>query len=153
MPVQAARPDAAVLGAIATLQRLSELFELRREQLARGAGVTVQQWRVLEEIGGENFMPSMFARERESSAAAVSKIIRQLLDKGLVAVSVSETDGRQRDYALTAAGRRVMERLREDRRVAIAAVWDGLDPARLAAFRGFSNELINRLESYAKRER
>ena len=115
--------------------------------------MTVQQWRVLEEIGGENFMPSMFARERESSPAAVSKIIRQLLDKGLVAVSVSEADGRQRDYALTAAGRRVMERLRESRSRAVAAVWSGLDAARLADFTSFSSELINRLESYASRER
>jgi len=38
------------------------------------------------EISSEHFMPSLFAKQRESSAAAVSKILRQLLGKDLVSV-------------------------------------------------------------------
>lgn len=139
-----------VLDAIASLQRLTDLFQVRREQIARGAGLTPQQWKVLEEIGGEHFMPSMFARERDSTPAAVSKILRQLIDKGIVRVGVSEEDGRQRTYALTADGRRVMARLRAERERAIEAVWNGLPTAELESFRAFSNDLINRLESYAR---
>src|SRR5688572_13926862 len=90
-----------ILDSIEQLQRLADLFVQRREQLARAVGLTVQQWHVLEEISDEHFMPSMFARSRESSAAAVSKIIRQLLDKGLVAVAVDAKDGRVRRYTLT----------------------------------------------------
>jgi DNA-binding MarR family transcriptional regulator len=138
-----------VLSAIGALQRLSELFQQRREQLAREAGLSVQQWRVLEEISGEHFMPSLFARERESSPAAVSKIIRLLLDKGVVAVAVSEADGRHREYALTPAGRRVMGRLRAARQRAIVAVWGGLDHDGLRQFTEFSSRLIRRLEEYA----
>ena len=41
-------------------------------------------------------MPSLFARHRDSSPPAVSRIIRQLLRKRLITVSVSATDGRQR---------------------------------------------------------
>lgn len=108
--------------AIASLQRLADLFAARREQLAGEAGLTVQQWRVLEEISGEHFMPSMFARAQESSPAAVSKVLRQLLDKGLVAAAVGERDGRQRRYTLTAKGRRTMEALRASRERAIRAI-------------------------------
>ena len=70
--------------AIEQLQKLSELFQQRRVQLAKTVKLTEQQWRVLEEVSTEHFIPSMFARNRESSPAAVSKIIRQLTEKGLI---------------------------------------------------------------------
>jgi DNA-binding MarR family transcriptional regulator len=143
---------ADVHGAIGRLQRLAELFRQRRGQLARSAGLSEQQWRVLEEIATEHFMPSMFARGRESTAAAVSRIIRQLLDKGLIAVSVSKHDGRQRTYVLTARGTRTLESLRERRRRAIDTVWMDLDPDALAAFSRFSEDLIGRLETYARQQ-
>ncbi len=142
---------AAVHGAIAQLQRLSELFQQRRAQLAADAGLTEQQWQVLEEIGSEQFMPSMFARHRDSSPAAVSRVIRQLLDRKLVSVSVAPNDGRQRRYVLTARGRRTLDGLQANRREAIDAVWMTLDPAALAAFTRFSGDLIARLEAYVAR--
>ena len=75
--------------AISTLQRLAELFLERRQQLAAEAGLTVPQWRLLEEIATQHFMPSMFAKRRAVSSAAVSKLIRGLLERGLVSVKVS----------------------------------------------------------------
>ncbi len=144
----AVRPE--VLGAIENLQRLAELFHRRREQLARDADLTVAQWRVLVEISDEHFMPSMFARERESTPAAVSKILRQLQDSGLVSASIDRRDGRQRRYALTAKGRRTMRALRSAREEAIGAIWMDLDPKRLESFTVFSAELIRRLERHAQ---
>jgi DNA-binding MarR family transcriptional regulator len=138
-----------VLTAIESLQRLTELFAQRREQLARGAGLTVAQWQALEQISDEHFMPSLFARERRSTPAAVSKILRQLLDKGLVRTRISRTDGRQRRYRLTAKGERVMDALREARHRAIEAIWLNLRPGPLDAFTRFADELITRLESYS----
>ncbi|MGD8859676.1 MAG: MarR family transcriptional regulator [Myxococcales bacterium] len=138
--------------AIGQLQKLTELFAARRQSLARGVGLTEQQWRVLEEISTEHFIPSMFARKSESSAAAVSKILRQLLDKDLVAVSVDGDDGRQRRYALTDAGRRVMDALRADRERAIDHIWSDLPPAQLARFNDFARELVARIESYSEQE-
>lgn len=153
MPTATAQSSASVspeiLTAIESLQRLAELFEERRCQLAREAELTVQQWRVLEEISDEHFIPSLFAKARDSSPAAVSKILRQLLDRGLVTVQVDRTDGRQRRYALSEAGRQVMDRLRASRQKAIEAVWTDLDPEDLARFTNFSNELVRRLEAYA----
>src|SRR5512140_1594876 len=123
----AVTPNPVVHDAIANLQRLTELFQARRAQLAEGAGLTEQQWEVLERIATEHFMPSLFARRRESSAAAVSRLIRQLLDKRLVTVSPRAHDGRQRQYVPTAKGRRTLDALRADRQAAIDAIWASLD--------------------------
>lgn len=135
--------------AIECLGRLAELYRERRAQLAASVGLTDQQWGVLEEIATEHFMPSLFARRRESSPAAVSKILRQLTDKGLIVVSIGKDDARQRKYSLAAKGKRAMDALRESREDAIREVWLKLPAERMRAFTGFGGELIRRLEDYA----
>jgi DNA-binding MarR family transcriptional regulator len=137
---------------IAHLQRLSDLLGERRRQLAASVGLSEQQWRVLEEISTEHFIPSLFAKSRDSSAAAVSKVLRQLLDKGVVRVSVSNADGRQRNYELTSKGRSTMERLRKHRQRAIDAIWSELSSDELARFNRFGAELIARIERFAALE-
>jgi DNA-binding MarR family transcriptional regulator len=137
--------------AIACLQRLSEAFQARRAALAQEAGLSEHQWGVLEEISTEHFMPSMFARRRESTPAAVSKTIRQLLDKGVISVSVSKADGRQRNYVLTPKGKRVMTRLRQSRQEAIEDIWLKIERDKLSAFTAFGNELATRIEGYSNR--
>jgi DNA-binding MarR family transcriptional regulator len=136
--------------AIACLQRLSELFQHRREQLAESVGLTEQQWSVLEEISTPHFMPSLFAKKRSSSAAAVSKILRQLLDKRVVAVRLNQDDGRQRQYVLTVAGKKILEELRAERARAIETVWKSFPQQDLEAFTRFGNQLTERLERYAQ---
>lgn len=142
--------DTAVIHAgIAAVQRLAEAYLLRRGQLAAAVDLTEQQWAVLEEIATEHFMPSMFARRRQSSAAAISKTLRQLLTRGLVAVAVGREDGRHRRYTLTAAGRALMGRLRAERQRAIDRIWRRLDRRELALFTEFSNRLAGQIEAYA----
>jgi DNA-binding MarR family transcriptional regulator len=141
---------AEVHEAVACLGRLTEVFRQRRLELAAGVGLTEQQWSVLDEIAQEDFMPSMFARRRESSAAAVSKILRQLQDKELVVVSLSSSDGRQRNYDLSPLGKRTLERLREQRQHAISEVWLEFSADQVLTFTRFGNELIERLERYSK---
>lgn len=97
-------------------------------------------------------MPSMFARSRESSAAAVSKTLRQLVDKGFVERSVGTADGRQRKYQLTAKGKRTMSRLRQRREEAIRQVWMQIDDASLRSFIGFSEKLAAGLSTLLGRE-
>jgi DNA-binding MarR family transcriptional regulator len=135
--------------AIEVLGKLSELYRERREQLSASVGLTSQQWGVLEEIATEHFMPSLFARRRESSAAAVSKILRQVMDKGFVVASISKDDARQRTYSLTQKGKRVMETLRRSREAAIRDVWLALPGAGLRGFTELGTELMKRLEHYA----
>jgi DNA-binding MarR family transcriptional regulator len=148
------KPDAAPTvadahAAIACVTRLTELTQQRRVQLATAVGLTDHQWGVLEEIATEHFMPSLFARRRDSSAAAVSKILRQLSDKGLVVAEIAAEDSRQRRYSLTTEGRRVMARLRASREAAIRDIWLTLDAAGLRAFTQVGHIIIARLERYA----
>lgn len=135
--------------AIAALLRVSELVERRRRQLARSAGLSDQQWRVLEEIHTEDFMPSLFARNRETSPAAISRTLRQLQERGLVRAAISTADARQRTYALTARGRRAIERLHAARENALEAIWDPFPAAEIDTFVAFATGLANRLEAYA----
>ena len=139
---------ASVHAAIACLRRLTDAFTRRRQELAASVELTEGEWGVLEEIATQHFMPSMFARHRASSAAAVSKTLRQILDKGLVTVALSKDDGRQRDYVLTAKGKRVLATLREERELAIERIWTTLSPAAIEAFVAFGNQLAGRLEHY-----
>ncbi len=134
--------------AISALQRLSDLFVQRREALARDADLTVPQWRLLEEISTEHFMPSMFAQRRSVSAAAVSKLVRSLLDRQLVSVAVGSNDRRHRKFALTAKGKRSLEALRRARLRAIEKVWGDIPAAELERFARFGEELSARLETY-----
>jgi DNA-binding MarR family transcriptional regulator len=133
--------------AILHLQRLADLFQKRREQLAASVDLTEQQWSVLEEIATEHFMPSMFAKQRQSSAAAVSKTIRQLVNKSLVVVSLASDDARQRHYELTAKGQRVMAELRAARQDAIQRVWMKQDAAELSNFNRFAGKLGDALDA------
>jgi len=134
--------------AIERLGVLTGLYERRREALAREAGLTVEQWSVLEEIETEHFMPSMFARRRSSSAAAVSKILRQLLDAGLIAVAIGTGDRRCRAYSTTAKGSEKLSRVRAERRRAINAIWRGFPAQQLRTFSRFAAALSRRIEDY-----
>jgi DNA-binding MarR family transcriptional regulator len=138
--------------AVTALQRLADAFAVRREQLARSAGLSEAQWRVLEEIAAEGFMPSLFARRRARSPAAVSKLIRQLLDQGLIEVGIADVDGRQRRYRLSAAGRSAMRAVRRSRERALARIWSNLEPGALGRFAAFASDLASRLEAYAAAE-
>jgi DNA-binding MarR family transcriptional regulator len=139
-------PQPSLHAAIFQLGRLSDLFQKRRGQLAAAVGLTEHQWSVLEEVSTDNFMPSMFARQRESSAAAVSKTIRQLVERGLVSVSLQREDARQRRYELTAEGRKVTSKLRDSRQQAISQVWAAIPEPQLLEFVRFGKELGDRLE-------
>jgi DNA-binding MarR family transcriptional regulator len=132
---------------------MTEAFARRRQQLALSVGLSEGQWGVLEEIATRHFMPSMFARTRSSSAAAVSKTLRQLLDKSLVSVGLSKSDGRQRAYVLTAKGQHVLRTLRDERELAIEEIWLTLDGDQMRNFVSFGNQLCNRLEHYGGKEK
>jgi DNA-binding MarR family transcriptional regulator len=135
--------------AIECLGRLAAVYQQRRQQLSAQVGLTEHQWEVLEEISTEHFMPSLFAQTRHSSRAAVSKTLRQLLDKGLTRVTAGTVDGRQRHHELSPYGRRVLAQLRAARESAIRDVWLTLDGPSLRHFSRFGMQLVNRLENYA----
>jgi DNA-binding MarR family transcriptional regulator len=146
------KPRPATLAAIQSLQRLTDLFRDRRLQLARAIGLSEAQWRLLEEIAGEGFMPSMFAKRQDCSPAAVSRTLRQLQDRELVTARISQADARQREYSLTPAGRRLLERLHRERAQAIEAIWEPLTARDLERFTRFATRLGDDLQAYRQRE-
>lgn len=141
----------SALSCVEVLGRLAAVFAERRRQLAESVGLTDQQWQALEQVETEHFMPSLFARERASSAAAVSKILRQLVDKKLVTAHVSEVDARQRSYVVTPQGRELLGTLRAERQSAIEEVWLPLEPADLEAFARIGAQVAGDLEDYARK--
>ena len=140
----------ATLAAIESLQRLADVFSERRRQLAREVGLTEAQWRMLEEGESDAFLPSLCARRRAGTPAAVSHTLRQLLEAKLVQTRVGPEDGRRRIYGLTSRGRRTLARLRASRSRAIDAIWKPLGDGNLTTFTRCSNALAERLEVYAK---
>jgi DNA-binding MarR family transcriptional regulator len=144
---------ALALECIEVLSELAGLFEERRRQLAESVGLTVGQWEVLELIQTEHFMPSMFAQKRASSAAAVSKILRQLTDKELIESSVAQTDGRKRDYRVTDAGQRILSKVRAERQLAIDEVWLKMTREELSQFSNVGGRLAARLGRWAEDQR
>src|SRR3984893_8573497 len=139
-----------IFQAIEAMTALAELFERRREPSPRDAGITIEQWRVLEEISTQHFIPSMFAKSRDSSAAAVSKILRQLLDSGLVSAAIGRADRRNRHYKLTARGNRDLSELGSEREKAIEVIWTGFSCDELAALSKFAATLSDRIERYSR---
>lgn len=149
----ASRPSAAdrsvrIQRTIEALQGLVEVFEDRREALARSVGLSPAQWQVLEQVGQDDFMPSLFARRRDVSAAAISRTLKQLLERRLVEVQISPRDARQRLYRVTARGRKALDQLRGERERAIEAVWEALSDTDLARFERLCGELTRRLRAY-----
>lgn len=138
---------------IEALQGLVEVFEDRRASLARSAGLSPSQWQVLEQVGQDDFMPSLFARRRDVSPAAVSRTLRQLLDARLVDVHISPRDARQRLYRLTRKGRKALDAVHEERAQAITAVWDSLSEADLTRFERLCRNLAGRLHDYEAKRR
>lgn len=135
--------------AIEHVQRLAALFRKRRSQLARRADLTEAEWRVLEGVASEHFMPSMFADDLDNSRGAVSKILKQLVGKELIKGTISSTDRRQREYKLTAKGHRAIEVLRSSREEAIQEIWSELSSDQLSAFNQTCVHLTERLREYA----
>ncbi len=148
-PGPGSRRAQGLFAAIEGLARLADVFDRRRRQLAGAVGLTDTQWRLLEEIAREDFMPSLFARRRACTPAAISRTLKQLQGQSLIKVSIATHDARQRDYTLTASGRRVVVRMRAGRQRALDAVWSDLDEADIERFGRFGAALADRLEAYA----
>ena len=140
--------DERIQRTIESLQGLVEIFEDRRESLARAAGLSATQWQLLEQVSRDDFMPSLFARRRDVSPTAVSRTLRRLLDRQLVDVQISPRDARQRLYRVTAKGRKALDAVHEERERAIHAVWEALSDADLTRFEKLARGLTERLRSY-----
>lgn len=80
--------------------------------LAAHAGLTLQQWRVLLLIGSQTTTTaSALSQTGEIDKALVSRTLKALVADGLVLSRPDRTDHRQLHLKLSAAGRRLHERM------------------------------------------
>lgn len=73
--------------------------------ILRSAGVTDQQWRVLRVLGDEGDLdPSTLAACAILHAPSVTRILKELLERGLIERDADEEDGRRSIVRLTSSG-------------------------------------------------
>lgn len=93
------------------LRRILRKSERYSRELALAAGLTAVQFRVLQiiaETGG--CTPKDISLRMKVSQATVTSLVHKLVDRGMVLMERSETDGRQKDIVMTEKGREAIER-------------------------------------------
>lgn len=74
------------------------------------AGVTEQQWRVLRVLKDEGSVdPSRLAQSALLRASSVTRILKELEERGLIVRGVDVRDGRRFIVTISAAGKRLVE--------------------------------------------
>jgi len=92
----------------------SRLFDRRIQQiLGRHSGLTLPQWRVLSQLG---LSPEGTVRSLADGAAVdraeVSRVLRELEDRGFVTRRIDEADRRRPLFSLTPAGTALFQHVR-----------------------------------------
>jgi len=78
--------------------------------ILRAAGITEQQWRVLRVLIDEGAIdPSQLAASAILLPPSVTRILRELLERGLIERIVDPSDGRRSIVSISAAGRKLFE--------------------------------------------
>ncbi|RKH67052.1 MarR family winged helix-turn-helix transcriptional regulator [Corallococcus llansteffanensis] len=132
--------------------RLSVAANVVSQRIARvyaeQYGLSTQEWRLIAVLGedGERTQLDLVRRTRMEKVP-VSRAARALEERGLVRRARSERDARSRRLSLTAAGRRIYERVAPAALSAEAEVLSELEPAERAVLRS----LLERVERTASR--
>ncbi|SIS84550.1 MarR family winged helix-turn-helix transcriptional regulator [Phaeovulum vinaykumarii] len=96
---------------LVALRRILRATELYGRELARAAGLTPVQIRVLQVLDGPDILtPKAIAARMGVSQATMTTLIDRLVAKGLVERQRSETDRRQMNVRVTEAGRAALAR-------------------------------------------
>jgi len=82
--------------------------------ILRQAGITEQQWRVLRVLIDEGAIdPSQLAASAILLPPSVTRILRELLERGLIDRILDPTDGRRSIVSISAPGRKIFEHTAE----------------------------------------
>jgi DNA-binding MarR family transcriptional regulator len=130
-------PDEAVDAFLAASRAL---VGVSARSLAEVSQVTLPQFRALVVIAG-NWQATMngLAERLDIHPSTATRLCDRLVDKGLIRRTERRTDRRETELALTARGRRLVDRVTERRRRDLAAIVERMSPAqRRDALRGLS---------------
>jgi DNA-binding MarR family transcriptional regulator len=136
------------------LRRLSDEVHLSFERKLAAHGVTVAQWHVLVTLHrSEGETVAEVARFIETDAAAVSRLVDRLVEKGLVARSADPASRRRVLLALTPAAAGLVPALVELADQNDAAFFGTLPPAQRAELAGLLQRLLSEARTVSRENR
>lgn len=116
------------------LLRAREVAMSHFRPILKSHGLTEQQWRALralDELG--QLTASGLASECALLAPSMTRIIRHLAGEGLVRVTVSPDDQRERRLRISAKGKRLVDRVGPEIETAYAGIREQMQPEHLSA--------------------
>jgi homoprotocatechuate degradation regulator HpaR len=109
----------------------------------REAGLTEQQWRVLRVLVDEGDTdPSGLAEAGLLYAPSVTRILKELVDRGLIVRALDPADGRRSIITVTAKGRALVEKTARKTAVILKGYSESFGPERMAALQDELRELV-----------
>jgi homoprotocatechuate degradation regulator HpaR len=101
--------------------------------ILRAAGVTEQQWRVLRVLIDEGAIdPSQLASSAILLPPSVTRILRELVERGLIQRALDPADGRRSIVSITQSGRNLFEHTAEQTLLLLETYNAAFGPERLA---------------------
>lgn len=121
--------------------------------LLREAGVTDQQWRVLRVLAdGGPLDAGGIAQSALLYAPSVTRIVRELVDRGLLSRGTSDSDRRRSVIEITSAGRALVRQTAERTARMLVAYGEAFGSERLARFVAEAAALAEALSRFAPSE-
>ncbi|GAA2382638.1 hypothetical protein GCM10010420_00730 [Streptomyces glaucosporus] len=140
--------DTAPMAVVGRLNRCVALLQQAEEAPLVREGLTRPEFDVLVTLRREDreMTPGQIARETFASGAAVTKRLRLLEERGLVARRTSARDRRVSELSLTAGGRELIDRLLPAQLAYEAELLSGLTDAQRSELSAILSELLVLLE-------
>lgn len=118
--------------------------------LLREAGVTDQQWRVLRVLTDAGPLDgSSIAEMALLYAPSVTRIVRELVERGLVSRSTDAADRRRSVICITPNGEALVRRTAEHTAILLSRYGESFGQERLASFIAEAAALIQTLSRFA----
>lgn len=118
--------------------------------LLREAGVTDQQWRVLRVLADDGPLDaSGIAELALLYAPSVTRIVREMVDRGLLSKATDDADRRRSVIEITPAGLALVRQTAERTALVLQAYADAFGRERLAHFVAEATALIGTLGGFA----
>lgn len=115
----------------------------------RAANVTEQQWRVLRVLAEVDALDaSGIAEKALLYAPTVSRILRELVDRGLIVRRIDPADGRRAIISITAEGHHLVQETANHTRPLLAAYSEAFGSERLRDFIAEARALTLALEAF-----
>ncbi|MFJ7998247.1 MarR family winged helix-turn-helix transcriptional regulator [Streptomyces sp. NPDC096310] len=121
--------DTAPMAVIGRLNRCAALLQQAADAPLRREGLTRAEFDILGALRrtGRELTPGRIARETFASGAAVTKRLRQLESRDLIARRLDDRDRRVTHLSLTDGGRHLLDRLLPEQVAYDASLLEGLD--------------------------